>query len=135
MLVKEQPAQIGAVAKTTGVPIKTIRYYEEIGLLQASDRTEGGFRLFDPTIFSRLRFIKRAQQMGLSLAEIKKLLEVHDQGDLPCEHVKVKLVEKITEIDQQIQQLRLLQEQLKGLLTHQGDFDSESIICPILERK
>ena len=70
MLVKEAPKQIGLIAKESGVPIKTIRYYEELGLLKASSRTEGGFRLFDPDVFARLHFIKRAQSLGLSLLEI-----------------------------------------------------------------
>ncbi len=53
----------------------------------------------------------------------------------PCEHVRAKLVAKIAEINQQIQPLRLLQEQLQGLLMYQGDLKSESMICPILEQK
>ena len=64
MLVKEAQKQIGLVAKESGVPIKTIRYYEELGLLKASNRTEGGFRLFDLDIFARLNFIKRTQRLG-----------------------------------------------------------------------
>lgn len=87
MLVQERLKQIGPIAKESGVPIKTIRYYEELGLLQAVDRTEGGYRLFDASVFDRLSFIKRAQSLGLSLAEIKEFLDVHDQGDLPCDHV------------------------------------------------
>jgi DNA-binding transcriptional MerR regulator len=68
MLVQEQPKLIGSVAKESGVPIKTIRYYEELGLLKAVGRTEGGYRLFNADIFARLNFIKRAQSLGLSLA-------------------------------------------------------------------
>ncbi|HEY9299015.1 MAG TPA: MerR family DNA-binding transcriptional regulator, partial [Phormidium sp.] len=70
MLVQEKPKQIGFVAKQSGVSIKTIRYYEELGLLKASSRTEGGYRLFDADVLSRLSFIKRAQSLGLTLAEI-----------------------------------------------------------------
>ena len=89
MLVQEQPKLIGSVAKESGVPIKTIRYYEELGLLKAVGRTEGGYRLFNSDIFARLNFIKRAQSLGLSLAEIKEFLDVHDGGDLPCDRVKI----------------------------------------------
>ncbi|MBW4667561.1 MAG: MerR family DNA-binding transcriptional regulator [Cyanomargarita calcarea GSE-NOS-MK-12-04C] len=91
MLLQEKTKQIGTVASLSGVPIKTIRYYEELGLLKASGRTEGGFRLFESDVLSRLHFIKRSQSLGLSLLEIKEFLDVHDQGDLPCEHIKVKL--------------------------------------------
>lgn len=65
MLVQDAPKLIGSVAKTSGMPIKTIRYYEELGLLRTTGRTEGGYRLFNSDVFSRLSFIKRAQGLGL----------------------------------------------------------------------
>ncbi len=80
MLAQAEAKQIGVVAKESGVPIKTIRYYEELGLLKASGRTEGGFRLFNTDVLARLHFIKRAQSLGLTLAEIKEFLNVHDEG-------------------------------------------------------
>ncbi|BAY80250.1 transcriptional regulator (plasmid) [Nostoc linckia NIES-25] len=57
MLVQEEPKLIGNVAKSSGVPIKTIRYYEELGLLKSSARTEGGFRLFNSDVLERLGFV------------------------------------------------------------------------------
>lgn len=136
MLVQEQLKQIGTVAKESGVPIKTIRYYEELGLLKASGRTEGGFRLFDSDTLSRLNFIKRAQSLGLTLLEIKEFLNVHDQGELPCEHVKAKLQDKLVAIDEQIQQLLILKLELEGLLSGWETIpeSSEQTICPIIER-
>ncbi|NWF60333.1 MAG: heavy metal-responsive transcriptional regulator [Fischerella sp.] len=136
MLVQEQLKQIGTVAKESGVPIKTIRYYEELGLLKASGRTEGGFRLFDSDTLSRLNFIKRAQSLGLTLLEIKEFLNVHDQGELPCEHVKAKLQDKLVIIDEQIQQLLILKLELEGLLSGWETIpeSSEQTICPIIER-
>lgn len=136
MLVQETLKQIGQVAKESRIPIKTIRYYEELGLLKASSRTEGGYRLFDSDVFTRLNFIKRAQKLGLSLSEIKEFLDVHDQGNLPCEQVQVKLSEKIVEIEQQIEQLQILKQELIGLLSSKKNFfqDSEATICPIIEQ-
>ena len=136
MLVQEQPKLIGSVAKESGVPIKTIRYYEELGLLKAVGRTEGGYRLFKSDIFARLNFIKRAQSVGLSLAEIKEFLDIHDRGDLPCERVKTKLEDKLSEIEHQIQQLQILKLQIKGLLSRRETIPetSEQTICPIIER-
>ncbi|HEY9831628.1 MAG TPA: heavy metal-responsive transcriptional regulator [Stenomitos sp.] len=135
MLAQETLKQIGSIAKESGIPIKTIRYYEELGLIQASGRTEGGFRLFRSDVFARLSFIKRAQSLGLSLAEIKEFLAVHDQGDLPCDHVKVKLNEKSQEIDRQIRQLQVLKLELAGLLSGWETIPEtpESTICPIIE--
>ncbi|BAY47374.1 transcriptional regulator [Scytonema sp. HK-05] len=136
MLVQEEIKQIGVVAKESGVPIKTIRYYEELGLLKASGRTEGGFRLFHSDVFARLSFIKRAQSLGLTLSEIKDFLNVHDQGDLPCEHIKVKLQDKLVDIDQQIRQLVILKQELEGLLSGWETIPEtpEETICPIIEK-
>lgn len=135
MLVQELPKQIGLVAKESGVPIKTIRYYEELGLLKASARTEGGFRLFDNEVFARLSFIKRSQSLGLSLVEIKEFLDVHDQGDLPCDHIKPKLKDKLSEINRQIHQLQILKLELEGLLSGWEIIPKidEETICPVIE--
>ncbi len=133
-LTQEQPKQIGSIAKESGVPIKTIRYYEELGLLQSIGRTEGGYRLFSADVLSRLSFIKRAQSLGLSLSEIKDFLDVHDQGDLPCSHVRIKLQDKIAAIDRQIQQLQILKSELQGLLAEPSSpGDSNVVICPIIQ--
>ncbi|MBE9169755.1 heavy metal-responsive transcriptional regulator [Pleurocapsales cyanobacterium LEGE 06147] len=136
MLVQEPLKQIGLVAKESGIPIKTIRYYEELGLLKASSRTEGGFRLFDSDVFTRLNFIKRARSLGLSLAEIKEFLNISDRGELPCDRVKVKLSEKIVEIEQQIKRLQILKLELEGLLEGEQQIlqTLEETICPIIEQ-
>ncbi|MBD2681883.1 MULTISPECIES: heavy metal-responsive transcriptional regulator [Nostoc] len=134
MLVQEKSKQIGVVAKESGVPIKTIRYYEELGLLKSSGRTEGGFRLFNTDVLARLHFIKRAQSLGLTLSEIKEFLNVHDEGELPCEHIKIKLEDKVQAIDDQIQQLLILRQDLSGMLSG-WEIQSETYhptICPII---
>jgi MerR family transcriptional regulator, copper efflux regulator len=134
MLVQEKSKQIGVVAKESGVPIKTIRYYEELGLLKSSGRTEGGFRLFNTDVLARLHFIKRVQSLGLTLAEIKEFLNVHDEGELPCEHIKIKLEDKVQAIDDRIQQLLILRQDLEGMLSG-WEIQSETYhptICPII---
>ena len=136
MLVQEKQKLIGLVAKESGVPIKTIRYYEELGLIKASGRTEGKYRLFNSDVLTRLSFIKRAQSLGLSLAEIQELLTVHDRGDLPCEHLKIQLQDKLIGIDEQIQQLLILKLQLEGLLSGSPTLIEkvDSIICPLIQK-
>jgi MerR family transcriptional regulator, copper efflux regulator len=136
MLTQEKPKLIGAIASESGIPVKTIRYYDDLGLLKTNGRTEGGYRLFDSDVFVRLKFIKRAQNLGLSLSEIKEFLEVHDQGNLPCDQIKVKLEEKLTAIEQHIQQLQILKQELKGLLSGWKKIPEqpEETICPIIER-
>ncbi|HLP87806.1 MAG TPA: heavy metal-responsive transcriptional regulator [Nostocaceae cyanobacterium] len=137
MLVQDKAKQIGVVAKESGVPIKTIRYYEELGLLKSSGRTEGGFRLFNSDVLERLHFIKRAQSLGLALSEIKEFLNVHDGGELPCQHIKMKLEDKVKAIDEQIQQLMILKQELSGLLSgwEIKPDNNHATICPIIENE
>ncbi|MBD2345143.1 heavy metal-responsive transcriptional regulator [Anabaena subtropica] len=137
MLAQEESKLIGSVAKESGVPIKTIRYYEELGLLKSSGRTEGGFRLFNTDVLERLHFIKRAQSLGLHLSEIKEFLQVHDAGELPCDHIKIKLEDKVQAIDEQIQQLLILRQELEGLLSgwEVKSDNHHSTICPIIENE
>jgi len=137
MLVQDsQLLLIGQIATQSGIPIKTIRYYEELGLIKPLGRTEGGYRQFSLDVLTRLAFIKRSQSLGLSLLEIREILKVHDQGELPCGEVKEKLEDKLLQIEQQIKQLQTLQAELKGLLTGWEDFPIErpGTICPILQK-
>ncbi len=77
---------IGQVTDISGIPIRTIRYYESLGLIKSSRRTEGGFRQFSLDVLTRLAFIKRAQNLGLSLEEIGNILQSplpQEQSELP----------------------------------------------------
>ncbi len=130
--------KIGEVANFTGMPVKTIRYYEEIGLLApTTTRSESGYRLFTPTVLNRLAFIKRSQSLGLSLSEIQELLEVHDSGTLPCGAVKQHLLLKVEAITKQIEALEILKSELQGLLSGwQEQPPSDRIaktICPNIQ--
>lgn len=137
MLTQEQKLLfIGQIAEQSGIPIRTIRYYETLGLLKSSGRSEGGFRQFSPQVLTRLAFIKRAQSLGLSLEEIGEILKVYDQGELPCGEIKEKLEHKLLEIERQIKQLLTLQTELKGLLSGWKYFPAQQpgTICPIIQR-
>ena len=130
--------KIGEVAASSGLPIKTIRYYEDLGLLSpVVIRAESNYRLFNSLVLKRLDFIKRAQSLGMSLKEIQAFLEIHDRGNLPCHEVKQHLEAKIEEISQQIAALKSLRSELQELLsgwqeqpkTHSLD----EIICPNIQ--
>ncbi|PSO66102.1 MAG: heavy metal-responsive transcriptional regulator [Cyanobacteria bacterium QH_2_48_84] len=117
-LASEKWLKIGDVATKSGLPVKTIRYYEELGLLvPVVQRTQSGYRLFREQVFNRLAFIKRAQSLGLNLTEIEETLAIHDAGELPCGMVKQRLVNKKEEIAQQIEALEILQSELQGILS------------------
>ncbi len=129
--------KIGEVATRSSLPIKTIRYYEEIGLLSPTVyRSESNYRLFEPTVLNRLAFIKRSQALGLSLHEIQVILNVHDQGQLPCGEVKQNLQRKVEQITAQIEALEILRTELNGVLSGWQDHPSAAIaaqtICPNL---
>ena len=126
---------IGQVTNLSGIPIRTIRYYESLGLVESSGRTEGGFRQFSTDVLTRLAFIKRAQSLGLSLEEIRDILQVYDQGQPPCGDIKEKLEEKLSQIDSQITQLLTLRAEIGELLDGWNNkaIQQEDTICPIIQ--
>ena len=136
MIAPEQELlKIGEVASKSGVPIKTIRYYEELGLLKAVRRTDGKFRLFEPSVIRRLALIKRLQSLGLKLQEISECLAIYDRGDLPCKSIQDKLEQQVDQVDRRIAELMLLRNELTELLQHWSTYPEEKpgIICPNLE--
>jgi DNA-binding transcriptional MerR regulator len=130
--------KIGEVAEQSGLSVKTIRYYEEIGLLTPNVvRSPARYRLFDSTVLNRLAFIKRAQSLGLSLQEIQEILAVHDHGELPCGEVRHHLESKVQAISEQIQALETLRSELQGILSgwqeHPPADQAARTICPNLQ--
>lgn len=129
--------KIGELSKSTGLPVKTIRYYEDLDLIHAVKRTQGGFRLFDEkTTVIRLQFIRQAQTLGMSLDEIREFLEVRDRGELPCHDIKDHLEDKVVQIEEQIEALKHLQCQIKLLLAGADpilETPPDERICPIIQ--
>jgi len=130
--------KIGEVASLSGVSVKTVRYYEEIGLLSpVVERSQSGYRLFNSQVLKRLAFIKRSQSLGLRLEEIQDILKVYDQGLLPCPEVKQHLESKVADISQKIAALSTLQSELQEILAHwqeQKDQDTViSTVCPNIQ--
>ena len=109
-------AKIGQVAQETGLSIDTIRFYEKQGLLKRSPRTEGGFRLFGLSDIETLRFIRKAQELGFSLNEIRELLILRSDQVPACSHVKELLDQKLTSVEQKITELQSLERSLKRAL-------------------
>ncbi|NJP12081.1 MAG: heavy metal-responsive transcriptional regulator [Leptolyngbyaceae cyanobacterium RU_5_1] len=134
----QQLLKIGEVATASSLSVKTIRYYEEIGLLAPSViRSASGYRLFDTEVLNRLAFIKRAQSLGLALTEIRDILTVHDRGELPCGEVRQHLQEKIRAITEQIDALTMLRTELEGILSgwqeHPPAHLAAQTICPNIQ--
>ena len=110
------PARIGQVAQETGLSIDTIRFYEKEGLLKRSPRTEGGFRLFGGGDIEILKFVRKAQELGFSLNEIRELLILRSDHVPACSHVKELLEQKLTAVVQKITELQNLERTLRRAL-------------------
>ncbi len=106
---------IGELAERSAVSAKTIRYYEDIGLLSAPERTASGYRDFDEPALDRLAFIRAAQAVGLSLGEIRGIVALRDAGETPCGHVLELLRDRSAKLDQRIAELRSLRAELRRL--------------------
>jgi DNA-binding transcriptional MerR regulator len=107
---------VGAAAKAVGVSAKAVRIWEAKGLLPPPARTEAGYRLFSDDDIAILRFILRARTLGLTLPEIKDVLDLHRQGTAPCDQVTVLLDQHIRDIDRAIADLQALRTSLAAAL-------------------
>lgn len=114
---------IGQVARRSGLPTKTLRYYEDIELLDPPNRLASGYRDYDDGVLDRLAFIRSAQALGLSLGEIRSVVALRDTGETPCGHVLELLRARTTEIDRTVRQLRALQSELKRLVERAQHLD------------
>jgi MerR family mercuric resistance operon transcriptional regulator len=106
--------KIGELARGAGVNVQTVRYYERRGLLDEPRRRESGYREYPADTVARLRFIRRAQELGFTLAEIGDLLALRLDPHTTAADVKVRAEEKIREIEKKILDL----ERIKNALSH-----------------
>jgi MerR family transcriptional regulator, copper efflux regulator len=126
---------IGTVATELGVNPRTLRYYESLGLLPRPSRTQGGYRVYDNRAGFRIRFIRKAQGLGLTLKEIQAILEIYDSGKPPCRSLQRLLQAHVRRINAQIQRLRSLRRDLRDFLAGWPDrceTDGNGV-CPKLE--
>lgn len=121
---------IGAASRHSGLPSKTIRYYEEIGLLTA-DRALNGYRDYSTEDVHRLRFLQRARGLGFSVEECRELLSLYSDRDRASSDVKAIANEKLAEMDRKIEELRGLRRMLGHLVDNcHGDARPD---CPIID--
>ena len=108
--------RIGEVARRTGLPVKTIRYYCDEGLLQPRARSESGYRLFDEENLAELTIIRSLRAMDVSIPELARILEVRRAGVCNCSLLKGSIADKMSSIDQRISELRTMKDELARLL-------------------
>jgi len=122
---------IGALARAAGVSIDTIRFYEKTGLLPPPNRTPSGYRKYLPDDLKRLKFIRRARDLGFSLDEIASLLALRTPGRRGVARVRAVAQRKLELVQQKIEELERLRAVLAGLVSAcPGEGDPEH--CPIL---
>lgn len=107
--------RIGELARHTGTTTKTLRFYEDEGLLPEPDRTRSGYRDYSTATIDRVAFIRDAQKAGFSLRQIGQILAIRDGGDPPCEHVGELIEQRLHELQQRIAELRQTRAQLREL--------------------
>ena len=127
--------KIGEVSKQTGVAVGALRYYEDLGLLK-SQRGENSYRYYSPEAIRQVQFIKKAQSLGFSLDDISEVLNVHQQGDVPCDLVQSILQEKIEKLENQIQEMHVFKsglEQYRDSWATSEPHPQPGDICPLIE--
>jgi len=123
--------KIGEVAKLTGTGIETIRFYEREGLLLEPERRPSGYRQYDESTVERLEYIRRAKELGFTLAEIRELLELSFVNHACCDHVRQRADAKITEIEEKIRSLQQMKRSL-GKIVQQCRAKNSADHCPLV---
>ena len=121
---------IGTAAEQSGLPAKTIRYYEDIGLMRP-DRAGNGYRDYSAADVHRLRFVQRSRSLGFSVEECRQLLSLYGDSHRESADVKALAKAKLTEIDRKLEELAGLRDTLRHLVEHcHGDHRPD---CPIID--
>ena len=124
--------QIGQLAQHAGVAIDTVRYYERQGLLPPPQRRASGYRQYGEQDISRLRFIRRAKELGFSLQEIQDLLRLSGNQDADRAEVRALAQHRLADIERKLRELEAMRATLANLVGHcsgHGSLDG----CPIIE--
>jgi len=123
--------QRAELARRTGCNLETIRYYEKTGMMPDPPRTASGYRVYDDTHVSRLRFILRARELGFSIEQIRGLLGLVDGGTQTCAEVKDRTEQHLADVRTKIADLRRIE---KVLATTAAQCSGEAVPeCPVLE--
>lgn len=123
---------IGTLAERAGVTTKTIRYYEQLGLVAPLSRTAAGYRRYGEDELFRLQFVGKAKRLGLSLGEIAEILALSARGTEPCAHVVGLLDRHLAQLDETLARLGDFREQL-ARLRDRSKQAAKGRVCGIIE--
>lgn len=132
--------EIRELSRQTGVPAKTIRYYEEIGLLPPAARKANGYRDYGEADVERLRLVAGARRLDISLAEIQEILDMRDRQEAPCSRLLEVISQKREEIQMRIRQLQQMEAELAGLYEVGMSFPLDDVagkdcVCHLVSEK
>jgi DNA-binding transcriptional MerR regulator len=126
--------KIGEVSKQTGVGIETLRFYERQGLLGSPARTSSGYRMYHSSVLERLQFIKQAQVLGFTLAEIARIIAEKEAGQSPCADVREIVRRRLEELDRRLKEMQRYRKELAAALDEwEKAGDVEGHICGLIE--
>jgi len=126
----EAKLTIGHIARAAGVNIETVRYYQRRGLVSLPPKRTRGFRYYTPETAGRVRFIKRAQALGMSLKEVQRLIRIDAKG--ACKETRALAVAKLIIVESKLVELARLRDVLRDLVAECDQPHGAS--CPIIER-
>jgi MerR family transcriptional regulator, mercuric resistance operon regulatory protein len=126
----EAKLTIGHIARSAGVNIETVRYYQRRGLVALPPKRARGFRYYTPATISRVRFIKRAQALGMSLKEVQRLMKLDAKG--ACTENRSLAVAKLAVVEKRLVDLAKLRDVLRGLVA--ACDQPHGVSCPIIEQ-
>ena len=115
--------RIGELARQSGVAPTAVRYYEQLGLLPEPERTASGYRAYGEAAVDRLAFIRSAQAVGLTLAEIRDVMRIREAGAAPCQHVIDLIERRRNEVRERIGELQRLQRELDRVAARANRID------------
>ena len=122
---------ISAAADAAGLPVKTVRYYADIGLVAAPSRTASGYRTYDEASIRKLAFIRRAREFGFNIEECRELLGLYEDQNRSSADVKLIASKKLEDIRAKQKELQALHDDLSHLVdTCNGDHRPD---CPIID--
>ena len=126
--------KIGEVSRLSGIGIEALRFYEKSGLLDRPSRTYSGYRMYDAEVLERLAFIKRAQVLGFTLEEIKRVIDDKRAGQSPCAEVREIVRERLHEVEERIREMRLYRKELAATLAEWDAVGAaDGHICGLIE--
>ncbi len=128
---------IGELARRAGTTAKTLRFYEDEGLLPAPERTPSGYRDYPPGALDRVVFIRDAQTAGFTLRQIGQILDIRDGGEPPCEHVGQLISQRLDEVRGRIAELEQTRAHLRELARRTREVDPADCggYCNIIQRR